>query len=258
MNLDEYRRYIRIFTQDIGPRTLDKPQNIEAAQSFIESTLGYDNMGYRVVRHEFERGGRKFAHLEVEVTGKSSPDKTVLVTARYDGDRSEDISALMSLGDKGALPAEHILMIDEKARVVGKHDARPSDESLLHIRVVNERGAGAVLHTHSIWSTMLSDLHAERGGLAIEGYEMLKGLAGVKTHEHREWLPVLENSQNMPALADHVAGALSQHRDAHGFLLRRHGLYTWGKDLAQAKRHVEILEFLLETVGRSRSIAGTI
>ena len=160
--------------------------------------------------------------------------------------------------DKGALPAEHILMIDEKARVVGKHDARPSDESLLHIRVVNERGAGAVLHTHSIWSTMLSDLHAERGGLAIEGYEMLKGLAGVKTHEHREWLPVLENSQNMPALADHVAGALSQHRDAHGFLLRRHGLYTWGKDLAQAKRHVEILEFLLETVGRSRSIAGTI
>src|SRR5438105_7307922 len=61
--------------------------------------------------------------------------------------------------DKGALPAGHILMIDEEARVVSKHDARPSDESPLHIRVVRERGAGAVLHTHSIWSTLLSDLH---------------------------------------------------------------------------------------------------
>ena len=158
--------------------------------------------------------------------------------------------------DKGALPAGHILMIDEEARVVSKHDARPSDESPLHIRVVRERGAGAVLHTHSIWSTLLSDLHADRGGLAIEGYEMLKGLAGVKTHEHREWLPILENSQDMPALAESMAETLRQHQDAHGFLLRRHGLYTWGSDLAQAKRHVEILEFLLETVGRGGSIAG--
>jgi len=158
--------------------------------------------------------------------------------------------------DKGALPAGHILMIDEEARVVSKHDARPSDESPLHIRVVRERGAGAVLHTHSIWSTLLSDLHADRGGLAIEGYEMLKGLAGVKTHEHREWLPILENSQDMPALAESMAETLRQHQDAHGFLLRRHGLYTWGSDLAQAKRHVEILEFLLEAVGRGGSIAG--
>ena len=158
--------------------------------------------------------------------------------------------------DKGALPAGHILMIDEEARVVSKHDARPSDESPLHIRVVRERGAGAVLHTHSIWSTLLSDLHADRGGLAIEGYEMLKGLAGVKTHEHREWLPILENSQDMPALAESMAETLRQHQDAHGFLLRRHGLYTWGSDLAQAKRHVEILEFLLEAAGRGGSIAG--
>ena len=158
--------------------------------------------------------------------------------------------------DKGALPAERILMIDEEARVISKHEARPSDESPLHIRVVRERGAGAVLHTHSIWSTLLSDLYAGQGGLAIEGYEMLKGLAGVKTHQHREWLPILENSQNMAALADSVAETLRQHRDAHGFLLRRHGLYTWGSDLAQAKRHLEILEFLLEAVGRSRSTAG--
>lgn len=153
--------------------------------------------------------------------------------------------------DKGALRAEQILVIDEHACVISGPSAKPSDESLLHIRIVNERGAAAVLHTHSIWSTMLSDFYSADGGLAIEGYEMLKGLAGVKTHEHREWLPILENSQDMAVLADRVGAVLKQHQDAHGFLLRRHGLYTWGNDLAQAKRHVEILEFLLETASRT-------
>jgi methylthioribulose-1-phosphate dehydratase len=152
--------------------------------------------------------------------------------------------------DKGALRGEQILAIDENARLMSEHDARPSDESLLHIRIVKDRNAGAVLHTHSIWSTMLSDIHARDGGLAIEGYEMLKGLSGVKTHEHREWLPILENSQDMPALAHNVGEMLDQNRNAHGFLLRRHGLYSWGNDLAEAKRHIEILEFLLETLGR--------
>ena len=158
--------------------------------------------------------------------------------------------------DKGALLPEQILMIDEQVRVVSKHKARPSDESLLHIRIVKERGAGAVLHTHSIWSTMLSDLRAADGGLAIEGYEMLKGLEHVKTHEHREWLPILENSQDMMALADRVGDVLRRHKETHGFLLRRHGLYAWGDDLTQATRHVEVLEFLLEAVGRTLLITG--
>jgi len=158
--------------------------------------------------------------------------------------------------DKGLLRAEQILMIDESARVVNDHPGRPSDESPLHLRIVKERGAGAVLHTHSIWNTILSNLHAAEGGLAIEGYEMLKGLEGVRTHEHREWLPILENAQDFAALADGVGDTLKQHQDAHGFLLRRHGLYSWGKDLAQAKRHVEILEFLLETVGRTLLLAA--
>ena len=153
--------------------------------------------------------------------------------------------------DKGALRPEQFLTIDERGQVVGDHEATPSAESLLHLRIVKERDAGAVLHTHSISSTMLSDLYAGAGGLAIEGYEMLKGLAGVTTHEHREWLPIIENSQDMIALAGRVEEVLREHKAAHGFLLRRHGLYAWGDTPAQAQRHVEILEFLLETVGRT-------
>ena len=153
--------------------------------------------------------------------------------------------------DKGELTAEQVLTIDAGAHIVSHHNAKPSDETLLHIRIVQTRGAGAVLHTHSVWNTMLSDLYAADGGVAIEGYEMLKGLHGVRTHDHSEWLPIIKNSQDMPALADTVDRTLHNNSAAHGFLLERHGLYTWGDDLAQAKRHIEILEFLLETLGRT-------
>src|ERR1051325_508263 len=106
--------------------------------------------------------------------------------------------------DKGELRPEQLLSIDENARIVSAHQGKPSDESLLHIRIVKDRGAGAVLHTHSIWNTILSDVYAANGGIEIEGYEMLKGLQGVRTHEHAEWLPIVENSQDMPKLADTI------------------------------------------------------
>jgi len=152
--------------------------------------------------------------------------------------------------DKGQLSSSQILAIDKSCRILNDASGKPSDESPLHVTVVNARDAGAVIHTHSVWATVLSDLHLNEGGLAIEGYEMLKGLHGVNTHEHREWIPILENSQDMSTLANDVDEALKANVAAHAFLLRRHGLYTWGRDLKEAKRHVEILEFLFEAVGR--------
>jgi methylthioribulose-1-phosphate dehydratase len=178
--------------------------------------------------------------------------------------------------DKGELKPEQVLLVDEDVRVLnGARNApgftsgpksknrssskkKPSDESLLHVRIVKERGAGAVLHTHSIWNTVYSDLYAHEGGVRIEGYEMLKGLAGVRSHDHAEWLPIVDNSQDMPALADTISKTLHKNKFAHGFLIRRHGLYAWGEDLAQAKRHVEILEFLLETMGRTALVGAIV
>jgi len=159
--------------------------------------------------------------------------------------------AITSSGvDKGALSTDDILLIDGEAKVLeGK--GRPSAETLLHLAVVKLRGAGAVLHTHSVWSNILSDASFGEGGVKIEGHEMLKGLNGVETHEHSEWLPIIENSQDMAALAATAARTLERNPASHGFLLRRHGLYTWGRDLAEAKRHIEIIEFLLEVLGRT-------
>ena len=154
--------------------------------------------------------------------------------------------------DKGRLAPEHFLEIDADLCVI-RGNGKPSAEALLHLAIVRARNAGAVLHTHSVWSNVLSGAHAHAGGVAIQGYEMLKGLEGVQTHEHREWLPILENSQDMAALSEGVSKTLDAHPEIHGFLLRQHGLYTWGPSLDGAKRHVEILEFLMEAAVRSES-----
>src|SRR5712672_1029023 len=164
---------------------------------------------------------------------------------------------------KGALSAADILECDERGRVVGRRAGKPSAETLLHVEIARRRGAGAVLHTHSVWSTILSDAWPSGAGdnvaaLSIEGYEMLKGLAGVTSHEHRELVPIVDNDQDMTRLARRVGETLDRHPGAHAFLLRRHGMYTWGATLADAERHVEILEFLFETIGRTQGLSGAV
>jgi methylthioribulose-1-phosphate dehydratase len=163
-----------------------------------------------------------------------------------------------SAAHKGRLAPRQFLQIDAQgsvtgstARARGNGARKPSAETRLHLEIVDFRGAGAVLHTHSVWSTILSDRHAKAKGLAIEQFEMLKGLDGVVSHEHREWIPIVPNDQDMTRLARAVRQVLSDYPSAHAFLLERHGLYTWGATLDEAERHVEIVEFLLEVVGRN-------
>jgi methylthioribulose-1-phosphate dehydratase len=157
--------------------------------------------------------------------------------------------------DKGSVTGDQMVTIDAAGRSTDGV-SRPSAETSLHLAIVRARGAGAVSHTHSVWSTLLSDAAAAEGGLAIEGYEMLKGLRGVTTHTHREWLPVIENTQDWAAEAPRVESLLRGQAHTHGLLIRRHGLYTWGRDLEELKRHLEVLEFLLEVVGRQRDGQG--
>lgn len=150
--------------------------------------------------------------------------------------------------DKGALAPEHFVTVDGRGqRIAGS--GRPSDETVVHLAVVEARRAGAVLHTHSVWATVLSQ-SAREGEVVLTGLELLKGLSGVKTHEHVERVPVVANTQDYDRLAATVRESLAAHPDCHGLLLRGHGLYAWGDDLAAARRHVEAFEFLFEVAGR--------
>src|SRR5260370_8425742 len=101
---------------------------------------------------------------------------------------------------KGTLSQDDFVRVDANGTVV-EGTGCPSAETALHLLLANVRRASAVLHTHSSWSTIISDLHANAGGLWIEGYEMLKGLEGVKSHTHREWLQIIENDQDMAKFA---------------------------------------------------------
>ena len=212
----------------------------------------------KAMRHtKQEYGGVKFSKLATDLaqTGKNFYSRGWALGTS--GNFSAVISreplrlAITSTGlDKGKLRPVQFLEIDGVANVV-RGKGQPSAEALLHLAIVHCMNAGAVLHTHSVWSTVLSSTHALQGGVALEGYEMLKGLEGVRTHRHREWLPILENSQDIIELAQRVSTTLRDLSGIHGFLVREHGFYTWGASLQEAKRHVEILEFLMEVLVRS-------
>jgi methylthioribulose-1-phosphate dehydratase len=200
------------------------------------------------VARVFKEIGRDF-HTRGWVLGTSGNFSTVISR------KPLKLIITASSVSKGDIRPADVLTIGATGAPVGQFRARPSAETALHVTVAQSRGAGAVLHTHSVWSTMLSELYGAERGLRLSGFEMLKGLEGVRTHEHSEWLPILENDQDIAALARRVETLLKQSPDIHGFLLRGHGLYTWGDDLAQARRHVEILEFLLEVTGRIYGIS---
>ncbi|TKB65289.1 MAG: methylthioribulose 1-phosphate dehydratase [Nitrospira sp.] len=155
--------------------------------------------------------------------------------------------AITSSGvDKGSIEVEHILAIDQQGKPIDAEGVQPSAETPLHLLLYRAMGAGAVLHTHSLSAALLSQLARDEGQVRLTGWELLKGLRGIDTHEAEISLPVFPNSQDMQALSSHVEQSLSKERACYGFLLAGHGLYVWGKDLSEAKRHLEVLEYLLQ------------
>jgi methylthioribulose-1-phosphate dehydratase len=152
--------------------------------------------------------------------------------------------------DKGLMTTADLLATNMEGRPADT-TKKPSAETALHVVMYRARpDAGVILHVHSIWNTLLSGRFVELGYMPLKGYELLKGLSGVTTHEHEERVPILRNSQDYEELAAQLVEVLRIYGSAHGVLLSRHGLYTWGKSVAEARRHLEALEFLFEVEGR--------
>ena len=157
--------------------------------------------------------------------------------------------------DKGHLGPNDFVICDQQGKPAFGDQPKSSAETLLHC-LAARRGAGAVLHTHSVWCTLLSEHFWPVGGIRISDFEMLKGLEGITTHEASVWVPIFDNTQDIPSLVTQVEKYYDDHPDepCWGYLIRRHGMYTWGADIAQARRHIEIFEFLLECLGRSTKL----
>ena len=155
------------------------------------------------------------------------------------------IAVTVSGRDKGALAANDVMAADMHGQPVGT-DTRPSAETALHTQIYARfPAANAVLHTHSRTQTVASRLYAKAGIVRFDGYELQKAIAGHTSHEQAIDLPVFPNTQHMPELVEKVDAWIKSGRALYGYLIEGHGLYTWGRDMAEAERHVEAFEFLL-------------
>jgi methylthioribulose-1-phosphate dehydratase len=160
--------------------------------------------------------------------------------------RLDDAHAAITVSgrDKGQLTEADIMVVDFDGNPVGS-DLRPSAETLLHTQLYRRFSEiGCVLHTHSQAQTIASRLYSGAGRVRLEGYELLKAFAGNETHDTHVDVPVLSNTQDMRTLAAQVDALLDQ-QCMWGYLIDGHGLYTWGRDMAEARRHLDAFEFLL-------------
>lgn len=156
---------------------------------------------------------------------------------------SERLLITASGSHKGELDAAAFLLADLDG-VPQAPGQRASYEALLHGRIYRRLpDAGCVLHTHSVANTLLS---RRQRAVTLAGYELLKVLPGVATHEACVHVPVFENDQDIARLAGRVDDYMKQHTDTPAYLIAGHGLYAWGSSVAQARHRVEALEFLFE------------
>jgi methylthioribulose-1-phosphate dehydratase len=156
------------------------------------------------------------------------------------------IAVTASGRDKGRLGPADLVLLDDGGLPLERNAPPASAEAPLHLAIYRLLpGAAAIAHTHSLASVVLSRRHAASGAVELAGYEMLKALSGVTTHEHSERVPIFANTQRPETLGEPLARALKEH-PIHGFLVEGHGLYTWGRSFDEAGRHLEALEFLLE------------
>ncbi len=147
--------------------------------------------------------------------------------------------------DKGNLCREDIMLVDLGGRAVGT-DARPSAETALHTQLYRRwAGVGAVLHTHSRTQSVASRLYAAEGAVRLQGWELQKAISGHRTHEDVLEIPVFPNTQHMPELVARVDAWLDAGKPLDAYLIDGHGIYTWGRDMAEAERHLEALDFML-------------
>ncbi len=147
--------------------------------------------------------------------------------------------------DKGQLDRDDIMLVDMLGQAVGSA-TRPSAETALHTQLYRRwPHVHAVLHTHSRTQSVASRLYADAGVIRLHGWELQKAISGHTTHDSVLEIPVFPNTQEIPELVTRVEAWLDAGKPLHAYLIDGHGIYTWGRDMAETRRHLEALEFLL-------------
>ncbi len=158
---------------------------------------------------------------------------------------SDTVAMTISGRHKGYLTGDDFLQMALDGRVI-ENPRQPSAEAELHLAIYRQFDeAQCVLHTHSPAATLLSMVRNDADHIRLEQYELLKAFPGIKTHDVSVDVPIFNNQQDIRELATLVEATLPS-MPVPAFILRGHGVYVWGEDLAAANRHLEALEFMLD------------
>ena len=158
-------------------------------------------------------------------------------------DESNQIWVSRSGVDKATFCADDFITVNDDGKASGNFTAyKPSAETLIHcVLYALFPDTKVILHSHSVFPVLIS-AHVTNE-FTVEGYEIQKGFSGQTTHEHEIAIPVFENTQDMNAFASTLTKNAKRMKH-FSFIMRKHGTYAWGKDLAEAKKHLETLEYL--------------
>jgi methylthioribulose-1-phosphate dehydratase len=152
--------------------------------------------------------------------------------------------------DKSKFSLNDFILINPQGELIppfNNKGFKSSAETEIHTHLYERYPeARCVLHTHSVLGTTLSHTYTREERLIFEGLEIQKGLEGNVGHDITTIIPIVPNSQNMKDIIINMEKHFNSLLPLHGFLIAGHGLYTWGKDIAAAKRHIETFEFLFE------------
>ncbi|TAG04794.1 MAG: methylthioribulose 1-phosphate dehydratase [Cytophagia bacterium] len=149
--------------------------------------------------------------------------------------------------DKLQFKKDDFMLIDAEGVALPIHqNIKSSAETLLHTYLYENLATQCVLHTHSKSSTIYSLIHQKDKVVKITGFELLKGIRNVGSHEAEIKIPIFQNSQDMKQLVREITAYYDRNPETYGFLLAGHGLYAWGNSIAEAKRHTETFEFLFD------------
>jgi methylthioribulose-1-phosphate dehydratase len=147
--------------------------------------------------------------------------------------------------DKSAFSAADFMEVDLSGNELPAYEGiRPSAETLIHCKLYQLfPEMRCIVHSHSVYSVLQS--MKKKDAVELSGYEVLKGFEGIKTHEITVQLPIFDNTQDMPAFAT-VLEQEKARLTVPAFIMRQHGTYAWGRNLFEAKRHLETAEYLFE------------
>lgn len=172
-------------------------------------------------------------------------------TTNPDVEENLHFAITRSGADKTRLRVEDVLLVDDGMNILSPGTFKSSAETIVHVRLYEQFDCGSIVHVHTVWNNLISELNGDEGGFFVEDHELLKALNHWEEGA-RIWIPIVENFHDIPTLAEAVELAASE--DVPGVLVRNHGIYAWGDSTDTAKRHLEAFEFLFEYLIRLRNL----